>query len=317
MITIKDVENKIDKFSEFNDARGAYEYYKKLIVLFEDVDEDTVDAKIFYNIIRLKFLALSFFDDWKEVEELLKDHFEQIYKIKYYDLWSNIKLKLLLVPEIIERNVIKKRLVNSLLECNRSIINRKKYGGNNKLPATVNDWLKNYRANVGGGGIDSLAKTKYLTNSEYVKLLDKNDKNKILILINFFEKLKISSDTPEGFEEELPITIHGKNYIFRNGELEEISSNIVNLIKSVVTGDEEAVKAGRGVINPPQTQIEKEIGKINVQKNNFSENSLERAVLEEEINRKKRLESLKIEANKYTAGSLERMAVEEEISRFD
>ncbi len=317
-ITIEDIENRISEFSLFQDTRGAYECYKDISAMLGDVKENEIETGIYDCLIRLKFLALSFFDDWKEVEGLLRNHFEQIYRINYYDLWNNIKLKLLLVPEIDDRNKIKNQLINVILECDRIIVNRQKYAANAKLPVTVAEWLNNYRSEVGGGAVDSFAKTKYLTGSQYMKLLDKEDKNKIVILINFFEKLKTPSDTPQGFEEDVPMVIDGKKYIYKNGELEEIGPNIVNFIKSIVTDDGEAVvNKGKGIIGIPKTPEEKQIDRIKTEQRKYGEESIEHAALDEEVSLKQHVENLKIEAKKYKEGSLERMAMEEEINKLE
>ena len=53
------------------------------------------------------------------------------------------------------------------------------------------------------------------------------------ILFDFYENLKYSSKTKQGIEESFPMLINGKLIIFKNGEAEEISDKVVDLIKKV------------------------------------------------------------------------------------
>jgi len=282
--TIKEVEKVVDIFSEYNNIRDAYEYYKGLKNFLDNSDLKQLDPKLYsdyYNyLIRLKFLVLNFFDDWEDIEELLKNHFEVIYKIKYYDLWSKIKLNLLIIPDLNKRDEIKSILKNVLLACSRKIIDSEKYKEVEGLPTTVMEWLKDFIVNLGIDKIDHLKKVQYLTNSKNVIKLDESDKGKLKILFDLYEKLGLSSNTPDGFENDVPMVINGKNIIYTQGQAEEISPKVMDLIKSIKISSEEPIIKAEG----------EEI---------------------EDINKLKEI------ANKYPPGSLERKGIEEEIRKLE
>lgn len=275
--TIQEIKRAVSEFSEYDNARGAYEYYKGLKDFMEKTNLRQADPKLYSNyyeyLVRLKFIALNFFDDWREINELLKNHFEAAYKIKYYDLWNKIKINLLTIPDLDKRDKIKDELKKILLDCDRAVIDNNKYKENKDLPTTVAEWLKDYIVNLGIDKIDNLKRVQYLTNSENIKELDDDDKNRLKFLFNFYEKLKLSSNMPEGFEDDIPMVVNGKHIIYTHGQTEEINSKIIDLIKSIKVGDEIA-------------------------------------------DNKKSIEELRVMADKYPAGSLERKAVEEEIKKM-
>ena len=265
--TIEEIKKAVEVFSEYDNIRGAYEYYKGLKEFIKEVNLKQTDHELYGSyykyLIRLKFIALNFFDDWREMEELLKNHFEAIYRIKYYDLWNKIKLNLLTISDLNKRDEIKSGLKKILLDCNRVIIDKKKYKGVEGLPVTVAEWLKDFTVNLGIGKIDHLKKVQYLTNSENIKILDGEDKNRLKVLFDFYEKLKTSSNTPEGFEDDIPMVINGKYVMYSQGQVEDIGAKIQDLIKSIKIGDE--VK-----------QLQKMVSQ-------YPAGSLERKAIEEEI----------------------------------
>lgn len=299
--TIQEIIKKIDYFSEFNNARRAYSYLRELEQFVKQKNLKQIDRELYgeyYDLsVRLKFLALEFFDDWTEIEELLKNHFESIYKIKYYDLWNKIKIRLLTVPDLNKRDETKRTLKKILLNCDRAIINKKKYDKIDNLPITVAEWLNDFTTNLGIGEIDRLKKVQYLTNSENIKKLDSGDSDKIKILFRLYENIRASSNTPEGFEDDVPMVINGKYVIYTQGQAEEVDSKIKNLIKSIKTDS-------------------KEIQELKQEEARYGKGGLEEKAIEEEIENEKRIEELRAMAGRYAEGSLERKAIEEEIRKI-
>lgn len=267
--TIKEIKQKVDEFSEYDDFRGAYECYKELKEKLEESRLKQTDPKLYgqyYNLlVKLKFLSLNFFDDWGEVEKLLKNHFEAVYNINYYNLWNKLKINLLTVPDLKKRDEIKNSLKKALLSCNRIIIDKEKNKDIKNFPKTVAEWLNDFNINLGIGKIDNLKKIKYLTNGENVKKLSERDKNRIKYLLNLYEKLKFSSLTPQGFEEDVPIVIEGKFYIFKQGVLEPI-------------GHEERTLSGI-----PKSEEEKSLDELKQMAKQYEPGSLERKAIEEEM----------------------------------
>lgn len=235
--TIKEAERRIDIFGEYQAVREAYLYLKELEEFLGAERIREIDPGLYERysrlLIKLKFLSLNFFDDWEEIVNLIKNNFEIIYEIKNYDLWKKIKINLLSLGNLAERDKIKEELKKTLLSCDKIILDKKKYERYINFPFSVADWLKDYNSILGIKEVDNLKRVQYLTNGEYIKKLDEADKNKLKILFDFYENLKASSNTSRGFESDIPMVIEGKHVIFTGGRAEEIKPDLINLIKSV------------------------------------------------------------------------------------
>lgn len=281
--SFEEVNKLLNDFSEFNDIKGAYLYYKELNKFIEENKLKEVDFVVYqkYNnyLAKLKFIALNFFDNWSEIIELIKNHFEVIYEIKYFNVWDKFKVNLITMTDWLERDKIKEELKKALLECDRIIINKNKYPNKNIL-LSVADWLKDYNSNLGLKDIDKLKRAQYLINGENIKNLDDKDRNKVRILFNFYEKIKIPSSSFRGNEDDVPMIINGQPIIFTEGEAEEISQDILNVIRSIKTEEKTASESYDKPLAPEQEKKVKELQDIAAQ---FPEGSLERKAVEEEI----------------------------------
>ncbi len=268
--SIIEVSKKVNDFIKFNYAKEAYQYYKVLKLYIKNnnknINPDSIN-KYKKLLVKLKFLSLNFFDDWNEINDLLKNHFEIIYDIDYYDIWEKLKINLAVIYDLDERDKIKKQLKNTLLNCDRNILQRKKYDKFINFPLSVQDWLKDYNVNLGIKEVDNLKRTQYLINGENIKKLNKEDKEKIKIIFDLYEKLKISSNSRKGLEEEVPVTINGKFFIFRNGEAEEVPNSIFEMIRSIKIGNEK----------------ETNLAELEQMLNKYPSGSLEYKVIQEEI----------------------------------
>lgn len=279
---IKDAEEKIKTFAQFNDFQGAYLYYKELAEAVKLIsDEDKKNNHIFFNklnqqIHKLKFISLNYFDDWEEIGRLIEKYFNLALQLEYYNPWEKIKVNLLAVSDLRERDKAKELIKNKLLNSDCRILDADKYKNIKDLPVTVSGWLKNYHASLGLKKIDNLKRIEYLTNGQFIKHLTTEDKNKLKTLFNFYEKIKVPSSDQYGFEGEVPMVIDGEDVIFSNGEAETISPSIFKMIKEVKMVDSSSPT-------------------------NESNNQLE---------------ELKQLAASYPAGSFERKAVEEEMDRI-
>lgn len=280
--TIKEAEERIKIFNQSNDYRAAYLYYKKLSAEIKAIDLDAKKNnqtffKINQQIIKLKFISLNYFDDFEEISELIGKYFNLALQLQDYDPWERIKVNLLAKSDVKESDKAKELIKNKLINSDCRILNINKYKDIKDFPITIADWLKNYNANLGLKKSDNLKRIEYLTNSQFIKNLTKEDKNKINILFNFYEKIKIPSSDRYGYEGEMPMVFDGENVIYSNGEVEVIPSSIFKMIQEV------KIPGNTLSTNEPNDQ----------------------------------LEQLKQLATQYPAGSFERKAVEEEIEKLN
>lgn len=303
-IAIKEIEVAIKMLDESDDFKAAYDLYKTIKDLLDKSDLKSVDPELYKKyidaLVRTKFLALNFFDDWEEVGDLIKDHLSKALEFKYYDLWNKIEIKLLMTDNLDERDEMKNDLIKKMSESDDAVISKGNYPNNPKLPIIVADWIKDININVGYKNVSSFEKTKYLTNSANIVTLKEDDKRKIKILFEFYEKLKLSSKTKEGFEDEVPVVVNGETYIFHRGQAEPLK----NVLKYM-----------RDISGPPQSETEKNVANLQAQKQTMQ--GLAGKVIDEEIDNTKKIEDLQIMGSKYKDNSLQKRAIEEEIKKLE
>jgi len=292
------VQDFLDEVINTDNHKLAFELLRELgknLAKQKEEIKNNPELIDYYNkiIVKAKFIALPLLDD-KEVVELVRKYFTWQFRIPYYDFLEKFNFKLLNIFIYEDRDKIKENLRNVLLN-NEQVITSK------ASKRKISEWLRDYNSKIGTGQADNLIKTQYFTDLKKIKELDESDRNRLRVLFDFYEKLKLSSMSPQGFEEEIPIVIDGNYYIFKQGELEPVS--------------EKAQKA-RTVIGPPKTESEKKVEEIKEKEEEYSAGSIERKALEEEVSREKEIEDLQYMANKFIEGSLERRAIEEEIEKM-
>ncbi|MFZ5391229.1 MAG: hypothetical protein ACOZAJ_03080 [Patescibacteria group bacterium] len=214
----------------FNDVDEAYWLVKNLKPFMKDKDflNDNSDiAKRYRSLFyRCEFVCLDLLPD-QEVLDLFQHHFAEFFSIyQNIDLWSRIRA-ILLARYILEDRDSFKQKIRKALENNQELLGQGNiFVADEQKPATISNWLLDYTGNVGTGKSESLKKAEYLTNSLNVKALSSINREHLRELINFYEKLKISSLSPEGLEDPVGTEIDGKQVTFREGNFEEIDPAI-------------------------------------------------------------------------------------------
>lgn len=262
---LESVKSSLDFIIKTDDSKKAFELYnliEKALIRHKDEMAVKKESFDFYNkaVIKAKFIALPLLDD-KEVVELIKNYFTSQFGIEFYDVLKKLKSKFLSIELYEDRDKLKENLKRTLLENKEIITSRSSI-------KMIGEWLRNYNVKLGTGVVENIKKSQYLIDLKKIKELNDEDREKLKILFDFYEKLKLSSFTPQGFEEDIPIVIDDKFYIFKQGELEAIGKK---------------AKKARTVSVPPKTQKEREIEELNKMAIQYAVGSLERKVVEEEI----------------------------------
>lgn len=232
------------------------------------------------KITELKFIALPTLDE-KEVISLLQHHFTTQFKLEDYDIVSVIKEKMLGVILISDRNKLKENLIKALLE------NQEKITANHEQK-TVQDWVKNYISRISLDEDNNLAKAQYLTNLRNDKNINPKELGMLRALFELYDQLSVPSDEPNGLEEEMPIAMNNKLYVFRGGVLEEIPTlhKEYERLKSLLEEDDNASdkQAGHKTSNNNNDNNDK-LTELKKALDKYSENSLEHRVISQEIKR--------------------------------
>jgi len=267
MQKLEDVAARIIRFDE---VKKAFDLSRALA---EKLEKKKIEVRRFpevYDwykkiIIKLRLAALPLLDQ-SDVIDVFKNYFTWQFRLPDYDVLAKLEAKLLTIIITEERDEFKNKLRQALLE-NMEII------ASHAEIKTIADWLKNYNASVGTGPADSLKKNQYLAGLKSNQSLTDFERQKLQTLIAVYELCKLSSFTPQGFEETVPIIIDGKLYIFNHGVLEQVKPN-----KQV----EEILRATEG---SPQTNATTHNSSTGLQQmaEQYPQGSLERRAIEEEI----------------------------------
>jgi len=270
----KQVRNQAQDMMIYDQVHEA----SKLITSLEQVFNEAKDFKdknhylyVEYKkiIIKLRWLILPILTDGEAID-LFKNNFTQIYKIPDYDLWQKLKAFLLGFIILEDRDNFKKDLRQTLLNNQEKLTKINLIINNQEKIPTVGNWILDYNSSLGSGIAENLKKIQYYTNSGNIRKLEQGERDKVKLLLDLYERLKLSSLTLEGLEEDIPVDEPGRIGVIRNGVFEPF--------------EEEEVLYRPSVVNAVSTDIE-EFKKLAA---NYPTGSFERKAIEEEI---KKLES--------------------------
>lgn len=304
------LQQEIDYVIKNNDFQGAFEAYnlvKKWLEKSGPVKNSSEYVQYNNYLMKLKLLSFNFLSDINERIDLLKNYFGLSFEIDQFDLWGKIETELISISSLDARDDFKKRMREALENCTNVLINRQKYV-NQEMPREVSEWTKNFVANLGLDQFDKLKKMEYLSNNKFIKLLDAQDKDKVKVLLNIYEKLRISSQTREGYENPVLMNIDGKSIIFDHGNVEEISD--LDKIKSIDMGD------GQGTSKPSDFSDDLFLPDKPKSQSGASSAQSQATPAQPEIKPLSPLEELEQTLKNYSESSFEHKALRQEISRL-
>lgn len=278
------IKKQAEEYITFDMFREAFDLSRDLEKALSQnikIKSPNFYAEYFKIIIKLKWVGLHIMKE-KNIIDLFQNHFTKIYGIDDYDVWGKTKTVLISIVVLEDRNKLKAIIRKALMNNKERITRNKILINNEEKEPTVENWIVDYNRNLGVGVVDKLKLSQYLINGENIKKLDENEKRRIKILFSLFERLKLSSLTLEGVEEEIPID-------------EEYGYGVI------VRGIPEFYKedSRQKKFFEIAEQVIKERDSIKIKKEESGLAELEQAVQE------------------YPVGSLERKAIEEEIKRMN
>lgn len=281
--------NKLEEYFqpiyEFGDLDAAKQVYSNLDKLLT-MDKEKQGPDLYKKFKHLKnkygFVCLASLSE-KEILELLESHLAVMFEITGYDLWGNLKKYLVVFSDYKERDRIKNAIKNILIKNKARITKTNLLMDNKEIAGTLDNWLRDYHSYLGLKPADRLKFTEYFINSSNIKRATAEEKEKIKSLFNFYEKLKLSSNSPEGFEEKVLMKINGKLQTWNDGRLEDLDPAAVKAVDDLTA---------LGFFK------EKNQGNINSKSDS-------------------QIEEFKKMASQYPAGSFERKAIEEEIKKLE
>jgi len=261
-------------YDEVHEASDLITSLEQVLNQAKDFKDKYYDLYVEYKkiIIRLKWLILPMLTD-DEVIDLFRNHFRQIYKMPDYDLGQKLKAFLLGFIVFQDRDNFKKDLRQALLVNQEKLTSKKLIINNQEKMLTVGNWILDYNSSLGSGIADNLKRTQYFINSSNIKKLDKEERNRVKLLLDLYERLKLSSFTLEGLEEDIPVDEPGHIGIIRNGVFEPYKEEDLNY---------QPVKFAVAAVNQGAENNLEQLKQLAAQ---YPAGSLERKAVEEEISR--------------------------------
>ncbi|HEX9664223.1 MAG TPA: hypothetical protein VGA49_00160 [Patescibacteria group bacterium] len=241
---IGDLRNRLEKHIVFfNDEQEAGWFYRNIGQLVEEtprLKNNYPDINQAYQsmIIKAGFIGLPLLSA-ENILDLMENNFTAIFEVQkineFYSVWEKVKTKLVGIIQYEDRDVFKKKIRETLLRNKEKITAQKITVQGTEVEPTIGSWLKDYNAALGLGPVNRVKQAEYLTDSKNIKNVSLEEKDKLKMLFNFYEKLKYSSMTPEGLEENVQAEIGRKPMVFREGELiEAYDYNTLQGLKGLV-----------------------------------------------------------------------------------
>lgn len=275
----EEIKTKSRDFIDFDQFREAYDLAKLLEQSVEQIKGYKDRNYELYHaykeiIIILRWVGLPIMTEDMVVDHF-KNYFTKIFKIDWYDyenLWRKLSVILLSILDYNMRDQYKRRLIQALFNNQENITSRKLIINNQEKLPTVANWMQDYISVLGTGKTDKLVRTQYFVNSKNTKNLNERERSRIKILFDLYERLKLSSLTLEGLEEEIPVNQNGIRGIIIDGVFEPFK-------------EEEVVYQTTAKKPTPQAnnQAENDIAELRQQAAEYAPGSFERKAIEEEI----------------------------------
>ncbi len=230
------------------------------------------------------------------IEERKRDSLElfEKYLVDVLDLDNELTLEELnldLVDLLLDDHKFKDNLERALFK-NLQKLTHKKFVLDGKPHApSVRNWLRDFVKRVGTSYFDNVTLSQYITSSPNAKILDEEERKKLHKLLIIYRNIrffyKLASVLPPEKLKIIPIK------------------------------EEDYLEKARTVSGPPKTEEEKKIEKLKELEKRYSDNSLEKRVIDEQIEKEEKINALKYLASQYSENSLERKAIEEEIKKME
>ncbi|MFH1838464.1 MAG: hypothetical protein ABH808_03155 [Candidatus Kuenenbacteria bacterium] len=244
--TCEAFEKGVNDFVKFNMVNEASGFAKNLMLLINGFPKFKETYPYLFEryqnlILQTKWLALPRFSE-KEIIGLFEENFTKIFELEFYNLWSKIEMKLISIAFCEDRDEFKKKIREALLRNKENFSSEIIIQDDKKYKPTVSNWLLLYNKILGTESINRLKIAQFFVSNPNIKKLNSEEKDKLRTLINLYERLKLSSLTLEGFEEEIPVNEPGRKGIIKAGVFYPENEKLINKFRKTIKDFEDSAK---------------------------------------------------------------------------
>ncbi len=196
----------LDEVILFDDLPGAkmlVDHLGKLLEENRDLEKDNPALYESYEqiLIKARFIALPLLTE-PIVLSLIEENLPVALELPDYNLGEKLKAFLLKYPVLDDRDAVKNKLKQALINSDLIITPESVIRYGQKVEGSIKNWLTDYVINLGTDPVESVKLSQYLINSPSVKELGPESRAKLEKLFKFFEGLKLTSLSPLGAEEK-------------------------------------------------------------------------------------------------------------------
>ncbi|MBI4653360.1 hypothetical protein HY750_03860 [Candidatus Kuenenbacteria bacterium] len=264
----EDLEKGVNDFIKFNMVNEASGFAKNLTLAINGFPKFKETYPYLFEryqdlILKTKWVALSRFSE-KEIIDLFENHFTKIFELEYLNLWDKIEMKLISIPFCEDRDEFKKKIREALLRNKENFTSKIMIYEDKKFKPTVGNWLLLYNKILGTESLSHLKRAQFFVSNPNIKTLSPEEKENLRTLINLYERLKLSSLTLEGFEEEIPVNEPGRKGIIKRGVFYPENEKAIRDFRKRMKDFEDSMKFEKVLKTQKQENT-----KTQKQKNNF------------------------------------------------
>jgi len=257
--TCEDIEKGVNDFVKFNMTKQAFGLAENLPILLNEFPKFKETHPYLFEryqnlILKTKIVALSQLSE-REIINLFENYFTKIFELEFFDIWNKIEIKLISISFCEDRDEFKKKLREALLRNKENLSSKIIIQDDKKYKPTISNWLTLYNRILGTGIIPHLKRAQFFISNANIKALSSEEKEKIRTLISLYERLKLSSLTPEGFEDDILVNEPGKKGVIKGGVFYPENEKLINQYRRKIKDLEDSMKFEK--VLKPIKEIEK------------------------------------------------------------
>lgn len=211
--TLEELKGAIAEYIEFDESEAADEFAQLMEKFWKDNPKFAVEEAalqpVYENLYwQAKWIGLQF-QPVREIPDMFENRVNAAWQISGFDFWEKLRQKLVRM-RIEERDALKRKVLQAL---ERSVV--------------AGQWVKEYLLFVGPPPTNTLKQSQYFSGNKKLLALSSEEQQRVRNLLNFVERLRLRSFTPEGFEEGGVNMIRGGKLVTLAGnQFEEVDEKI-------------------------------------------------------------------------------------------
>ncbi len=192
----------------FDDIPGAANFYRNLEELIQyhidnhrEIPEKNL-RRCQQMIDLSKIIASTTVPD-KELVSLIDKYIKTLLGSEDIDLWDKFREKLRSILILEDRDALKQEMRERLLKNETIITKQKLILGGNLVDGSVSNWLRYYNSALGIGIVGNIKLREFIEGDKNIEKLLPEERRRVEKLFYFYEKLKRSSFSFEGIEDQI------------------------------------------------------------------------------------------------------------------